>query len=160
MYNLSFIFTMLLLFFSFSSTNILVISQVYSQSSGLKITPTIVWSDNVDGIFSYCVFEGVVALDTNVDNVSRYCVDPSQNPSLQKLHAFTNDNIDTYQFDQIQTPRGAIKDGTNYSVCVTFAPSQNNAGYNGAESCQTFVNTIGSHPEEPLINLDDAARFF
>ncbi len=156
----SFNFMVILLIFSFFSANFLYVNQGYPQSSGLKITPIITWSDNVDGTFSYCVFEGVVALDTNVDNVDRYCQIPSDNPSLQKMYAFANDNIDTYELDQIQTPRGVIKDGTNYSVCVTFTPSQDNAGYNGAESCQTFVNKLGSHPEEPLLNLDSGATFF
>ena len=36
-----------------------------SQSGeGLEITPRVQWSENVEGTFSYCVYEGTVTLDS------------------------------------------------------------------------------------------------
>ena len=52
-----------------------------------------------------------------------------------------------------------FKEGAPYSVCATFAPQSQDAGFNTAESCQQFTNQKGDHPEEPFINLDGGVLF-
>lgn len=132
-----------------------IASPVYSQQSGgLKISPMVQWNDDVDGNFSYCVYEGVVTLDS-VNDPTPYCLNPSDNTSLENMFSKSGDGINTYNLDQIVTPRGLFKDGAPYSVCVTFFPSSQDVNYKSVETCQTFTNTPGSHIEEPFINLDE-----
>ena len=153
------IFMIVILLSSLLATSLVDVKQGYSSKSGLKITPTVRWSDNNEGNFSYCVYEGRVTLYTDLSNMQSFCLDPSADPSLKGMHAYANDNKDAYRLDQIQTPVGVIKDGANYSICAQFTPSQPNAGYNFAVGCQTFTNKLGSHIEYPFINLDLEAIF-
>jgi hypothetical protein len=138
----------------------LSVSPAQSQSGGgLEITPTVQWSENLEGTFSYCVYEGTVTLDS-VNDPQAFCIIPTSNSSFQNMQTSVNDNVDTYVLQQIETPAGLFKDGAPYSVCVVFAPfSTQDAGFNTAESCQQFTNKKGSHPEEPFINLDDGVLF-
>ena len=132
------------------------ITLVNSQSSGgLEITPSVQWSENVEGGFSYCVYEGTVTLDSTNDPQA-FCIVPNSDTSFENMQSLVDDGIDTYKMEPIQTPAGLFKDGAPYSVCVTFSPfSPQEAGFNTAESCQQFTNQRGDHPEEPFINLDD-----
>ena len=136
------------------------ITPVNSQSGeGLEITPSIQWSENLEGTFSYCVYEGTVTLDS-VNDPQAFCIVPTSNSSFQNMQTSVNDNVDTYVLQQIETPAGLFKDGAPYSVCVVFAPhSPQDAGYNTAESCQQFTNQRGDNPEEPFINLDEGVLF-
>ena len=132
------------------------ITLVNSQSGGgLEITPSVQWSENVEGGFSYCVYEGTVTLDS-VNDPQAFCIVPNSDTSFENMQSLVDDGIDTYMMEPIQTPAGLFKDGAPYSVCVTFSPfSPQEAGFNTAESCQQFTNQRGDHPEEPFINLDD-----
>ncbi len=132
------------------------ITLVNSQSGGgLEITPSVQWSENVEGGFSYCVYEGTVTLDSTNDPQA-FCIVPNSDTSFENMQSLVDDGIDTYKMEPIQTPAGLFKDGAPYSVCVTFSPfSPQEAGFNTAESCQQFTNQRGDHPEEPFINLDD-----
>ena len=127
-----------------------------SQSGeGLEITPSVQWSENVEGTFSYCVYEGTVTLDS-VNDPQAFCIVPTSDTPFENMQSLVDDGIDTYEMEPIQTPAGLFKDGTLYSVCVMFSPFlPQEAGFNTAESCQQFTNQKGDHPEEPLINLDD-----
>jgi hypothetical protein len=127
-----------------------------SQSGeGLEITPSVQWSENVEGGFSYCVYEGMVTLDS-ANDPQAFCIVPNSDTSFENMQSLVDDGIDTYKMEPIQTPAGLFKDGAPYSVCVTFSPfSPQEAGFNTAESCQQFTNQRGDHPEEPFINLDD-----
>lgn len=127
-----------------------------SQSGeGLEITPSIQWSENVPGGFSYCVYEGTVTLDS-ANDPQAFCIVPNAETPFENMQSLVDDNKDTYKMEPIHTPAGLFKDGAPYSVCVTFSPfSPQEAGFNTAESCQQFTNKKGDHPEEPLINLDD-----
>lgn len=131
---------------------------VYSQTGGLKISPIVQWSFDIDGVFSYCVYEGTVTLDS-VNDPQPFCIIPNDESSFENVFSNVNDGVDTYSLDQIETPRGLFKDGSPYSVCVALTPSSPNAGFNTAESCQTFTNKLGKHIEEPFINLDDGVFF-
>ena len=136
------------------------ITLVNSQSGeGLEITPSIQWRENLEGTFSYCVYEGTVTLDS-VNDPQAFCIVPTSDSSLQNMQTSVNDNVDTYVLNPIETPSGLFKDGAPYSVCVVFAPfSPQEAGFNTAESCQQFTNQRGDNPEEPFINLDDGVFF-
>ncbi|TVP40034.1 exported protein of unknown function [Candidatus Nitrosocosmicus arcticus] len=138
----------------------LSVSPAQSQSGGgLEITPTVQWRENLEGTFSYCVYEGAVTLDS-VNDPRAFCIVPASDSSFQNMQTSVNDNIDTYVLDQIEALPGLFKDGAPYSVCIVFAPfSPQDAGFNTAESCQQFTNKKGSHPEEPFINLDDGVLF-
>ncbi len=129
---------------------------VNSQSGGgLEITPSVQWSENVEGGFSYCVYEGTVTLDS-ANDPQAFCIVPNSDTSFENMQSLVDDGIGTYKMEPIQTPAGLFKDGAPYSVCVTFSPfSPQEAGFNTAESCQQFTNQRGDHPEEPFINLDD-----
>lgn len=37
---------------------------IYSQTGDLKISPIVQWSFDIDGVFSYCVYEGTVTCYT------------------------------------------------------------------------------------------------
>jgi hypothetical protein len=136
------------------------VTPVSSQSGeGLKITPSVQWSENVEGTFSYCVYEGTVTLDS-VNDPQAFCVIPTSDGSFDNMQSLVDDNIEIYEMTSIHTPAGLFKDGAPYSVCVTFYPfSSENAGFNSVSSCQQFTNKKGSHPEEPFINLDDGSFF-
>lgn len=135
------------------------INPVQAQSGGgLKITPSIQWSKNVEGTFSYCAYEGTVTLDS-VNDPQAFCIIPTSDTSFENMQSFVDDGIDTYQLKQIETPSGLFKDGAPYSICVTFTPQSQDSGFSTAESCQQFTNKKGSHPEEPFINLDAGTIF-
>lgn len=136
------------------------LAPVNSQSGeGLEITPSVQWSENVEGTFSYCVYEGTVTLDS-VNDPQAFCVIPTSDASFDNMRSLIDDNTEIYEMTSIQTPAGLFKDGAPYSVCVTFSPfSSQDAGFNTAESCQQFTNKKGSHPEEPFINLDEGSFF-
>ena len=137
----------------------LSIGPVQSQSGdGLEITPTVQWSQNLEGTFSYCVYEGTVTLDS-VNDPQAFCIIPTTDLSFANMQSFEDDGINTYDLNPIKTPAGLFKDGAPYSVCATFAPQSQDAGFNTAESCQQFTNKKGSHPEEPFINLDEGVLF-
>jgi hypothetical protein len=131
------------------------VTPVSSQSGdGLEITPGVQWSENVEGFFSYCVYEGTVTLDS-VNDPQAFCIVPTSDTPFERMQSFMDDGVDKYQMEQIETPPGLFKDGAPYSVCVTFSPfSPQDAGFNTVESCQQFTNKKGDHPEEPFINLD------
>ncbi|HYF98689.1 MAG TPA: hypothetical protein VD815_01215 [Candidatus Saccharimonadales bacterium] len=152
---------LLLCMISISITSILYsnsafVSTVYSQAGeGLEITPSIQWSDNVEGVFSYCVYEGTVTLDS-INDPQAFCIIPTSDTPFENMQSFVDDGIDTYTMEQIETPAGLFKDGAPYSVCVTFSPfSPQDSGFNLVESCQQFTNKKGDNPEEPFINLDE-----
>lgn len=136
------------------------VTLVNSQSGrGLEITPSIQWSENIDGQFSYCVYEGTVTLDS-VNDPQAFCIIPSSDTPFENMQSLVDDGIDTYEMEQIETPAGLFRDGAPYSVCAVFSPfSPQEAGFNSAESCQQFTNKKGSHPEEPFINLDEGVLF-
>ena len=137
----------------------LSIGPVQSQSGdGLEITPTVQWSQNLEGTFSYCVYEGTVTLDS-VNDPQAFCIIPTTDLSFANMQSFEDDGINTYDLNPIKTPAGLFKDGAPYSVCATFAPQSQDAGFNTTESCQQFTNKKGSHPEEPFINLDEGVLF-
>lgn len=150
----------------FSFTSILLMNAiasvtfVNSQSGrGLEITPSIQWSENIDGQFSYCVYEGTVTLDS-VNDPQAFCIIPSPDTPFENMQSLVGDGIDTYEMEQIETPAGLFKDGAPYSVCAPFSPfSPQEAGFNSVENCQHFTNKKGSHPEEPFINLDQGVFF-
>ncbi len=132
---------------------------VHSQSGGgLEITPTVQWRENLAGTFSYCVYEGIVTLDS-VNDPQAFCMIPTPDLPFQNMQAEVNDNIDTYQMNQIETPPGLFKDGAPYSVCVEFSPSSQDAEFTTAISCEQFTNQKGNNPEEPFINLDEGVLF-
>ena len=132
---------------------------VFSQSGGgLEITPSVQWSENLAGTFSYCVYEGTVTLDS-VNDPQAFCVIPTSDLPFQNMQADVDDGIDTYVMNQIETPQGLFKDGAPYSVCVVFTPSSQNAEFTTAESCELFTNQKGHSPEEPFINLDNGVLF-
>ena len=132
---------------------------VQSQSGGgLEITPAVQWSKDVEGTFSYCVYEGTVTLDS-VNDPQAFCVFPTSDLPFQNMRASLNDGNDPYVLEQIETPPGLFMDGAPYSVCVVFAPSSGDAGFTTAESCQQFTNQKGDNPEEPFINLDEGVLF-
>ncbi|KAA2283168.1 hypothetical protein [Candidatus Nitrosocosmicus sp. SS] len=128
------------------------------QGGGLQITPIVQWSENVEGMFSYCAYEGTVTLDS-LNDPQAFCVIPTAEVSFENMKAFVDDGIDNYELKKIETPSGLFKDGATYSICVAFTPQSQNAGFSTAESCQQFTNKKGSHPEEPFINLDDGVKF-
>jgi len=128
------------------------------RGGGLEITPSVQWSENVDGMFSYCAYEGIVTLDS-VNDPQAFCVIPTTDVSFENMESSVDDGINNYVLEQIETPSGLFKDGTPYSICVTFTPQSQNAGFSTVESCQQFTNKKGSHPEEPFINLDEGVKF-
>ncbi len=130
------------------------VGPAYSQSGdGLEITPVVQLSQNVEGSFSYCVYEGNVTLES-VNDPQPFCVIPTANLVFEKMQSFVDDGINRYELEQIETPAGLFKDGAPYSVCASFTPSSQEAGFNLVESCQQFTNKRGDNPEEPFINLD------
>ena len=69
----------------------LSISPVHSQTGGgLEITPTVQWSENLAGTFSYCVYEGSVTLDSTNDPQA-FCVIPTSDLPFQNMQAAEND---------------------------------------------------------------------
>ena len=111
----------------------LSISPVQSQSGGgVEITPSVQWNQNLEGTFSYCVYEGIVTLDS-VNDPQAFCVIPTADLSFENMQSFVDDGINTYELNQIQTPAGLFKDGAPYSVCVTFTPTSQDAGFNTVE---------------------------
>lgn len=153
---------LLLCFFSIASIlywNPVLVTPVQSQSGdGLEITPRVQWNENVEGIFSYCVYEGTVTLDS-VNDPQAFCIIPTANSPFENMQSVVNDGIDTYVLAKIETPPGLFKDGAPYSVCVTFAPLSTDAGFTTTENCQQFINQKGDNPEEPFVNLNDGVRF-
>jgi hypothetical protein len=141
----------------FTYTAVTVIP-VYAQNGGLRIAPVIKWTDNKDGHFNYCVYKGTVPLGTNIDNLEKYCLVGTEDPSLNNMYAYLDDGVDMYHLDGIVVPPNIIRDGQIYTVCVGFNP-QSAADFYIAESCQSFSNTQGSHVEMPLINLDRDACY-
>ena len=132
---------------------------LYSQSGGgLEITPSVKWSQNLAGTFSYCVYEGTVTLDSTNDPQA-FCVVPTSDLPVQNMQASVNDGIDTYVLNQIETPQGLFKDGAPYSVCIEFAPSLQNPEFTTAESCEQFINQKGHNPENPFVDLDEGVFF-
>ncbi len=137
----------------------LLVIPAHSQSGGgLEITPTVQWSKNMAGTFSYCAYEGTVTLDS-VNDPQAFCVIPTPDSPFQNMQAGINDGIDTYVLNQIEAPQGLFKDGAPYSVCIVFTPSSQNAEFTTAESCEQFTNQKGHNPEEPFINLDEGVLF-
>ena len=99
----------------------------------MEITPSVQWNQNLEGTFSYCVYEGIVTLDS-VNDPQAFCVIPTTDLSFENMQSFVDDGINTYELNQIQTPAGLFKDGAPYSVCVTFAPTSQDAGFNTVEA--------------------------
>ena len=153
--KLMFITLVVITLFTYTAVNVI---PVYAQNGGLRIAPVIKWTDNKEGHFNYCVYKGTVPLGTNIDNVKKYCIVATENPSLNNMYAYLDDDVDLYHLDDIVVPANVIRDGQAYTVCVGFNP-QSAADYYIAESCQTFYNTQGSHVETPLVNLDRDACY-
>ena len=155
MKNISLLVSVLSLASILSMNSIAPTTLVNSQSDeGLEITPSVQWSQNVEGDFTYCVYEGTVTLDS-VNDPQAFCI-PNTDTPVENIQSLVDDDIDTYKMEPIHTPAGLFKDGAPYSICVTFFPlSPQDAGFNTAESCQQVTNQKGDHPEEPFINLDD-----
>jgi hypothetical protein len=148
--KLVFIVLVIITLFTYTVVNVI---PVYAQNGGLRIAPVIKWTDNKEGHFNYCVYKGNVPLGANIDNIKKYCLVATENPSLNNMYAYLDDGVDMYHLDDIVVPPNVIRDGQQYTVCVGFNP-QSEADYSIAESCQSFYNTQGSHVETPLINLD------
>ena len=153
--KLVFIALVVITLFTYTAVNVI---PVYAQNGGLRIAPVIKWTDNKEGHFNYCVYKGTVPLGTNIDNVKKYCIVATENPSLNNMYAYLDDDVDLYHLDDIVVPANVIRDGQAYTVCVGFNP-QSEADYSIAESCELFYNTQGSHVETPLINLDRDACY-
>ena len=151
----AFIILVVITLFTYAAESVI---QVYAQNGGLRIAPVIKWTDNKEGHFNYCVYKGNVPLGTNIDNLKKYCLVATENPSLNNMYAYLDDGVDMYHLDDIVVPPNLIRDGQAYTVCVGFNP-QSEADYYIAESCQLFYNTEGSHVETPLINLDRDACY-
>jgi len=134
-------------------------NSAHSQSgSGLTITPTVQWSKNLAGTFSYCAYEGTVTLNS-VNDPQAFCVVPTSKLPFPNMQANVDDGIDQYELNQIVTPQGLFKDGAPYSICAVFTPSSQNAEFTTAEICQQFINQKGHYPEKPFINLDNGVLF-
>ena len=153
--KLVFIALVTITLFTYTAVNVI---PVYAQHGGLRIAPVIKWMDNKEGHFNYCVYKGNVPLGANIDNIKKYCLVTTENPSLNNVYAYLDDGVDMYHLDDIVVPPKVIRDGQQYTVCVGFNP-QSEADYSIAESCQSFYNTQGSHVETPLINLDRDACY-
>ena len=153
--KLMFIALVVITLFTYTAVNII---PVYAQNGGLRIAPVIKWTDNKEGHFNYCVYKGTVPLGTNIDNLKKYCLVATENPSLNNLYAYLDDGVDMYHLDDIVVPPNVIRDGQAYTICVGFNP-QSEADYSIVESCELFYNTQGSHVETPLINLDRDACY-
>ena len=151
------VFITLVVITLFTYSAVTVIS-VYAQNGGLRIAPVIKWTDNKEGHFNYCVYKGDVPLGANINNLKKYCLVATENPSLNNMYAYLDDDVNMYHLDDIVVPPNVIRDGQAYTVCVGFNP-QSEADYSIAESCQLFYNTEGSHVETPLINLDRDACY-
>ena len=66
-----------------------------SQSGeGLEITPSVQWSENVEGTFSYCVYEGTVTLDS-VNDPQAFCIVPTSDTPFENMQSLVDDGIDT-----------------------------------------------------------------
>ena len=131
------------------------INNVNSSSDGAAITPEVQWSNNVEGVLSYCVYEGIVTLDS-VNDPQAFCVIPTDDEPFESMHVNVNDDRDMYKLETIRLPDDVFVE--KYSVCVTFSPSSpQEAGFNIAERCQTFNFEDENRNEEPLINLDEGA---
>ena len=153
--KLLFIALLVTTLFTYTVVNVI---PVYAQNGGLRIAPVIKWTDNKEGHFNYCVYKGDVPLGTNIDNIKKYCLVATENPSLNNMYAYLDDDVNMYHLDDIVVPPNIIRDGQAYTVCVGFNP-QSEADYSIAESCELFYNTQGSHVETPLINLDRDACY-
>ena len=153
--KLVFIALVVITLFTYTAVNVI---PIYAQNGGLRIEPVIKWTDNEEGHFNYCVYKGNVPLGTNINNLKKYCLVATENPSLNNMYAYLDDGVDMYHLDDIVVPPNVIRDGQAYTVCVGFNP-QSEADYSIAESCQLFYNTEGSHVETPLINLDRDACY-
>ena len=153
--KLVFIALLVTTLFTYTVVNVI---PVYAQNGGLRIAPVIKWTDNKEGHFNYCVYKGDVPLGTNIYNIKKYCLVATENPSLNNMYAYLDDDVNMYHLDDIVVPPNVIRDGQAYTVCVGFNP-QSEADYSIAESCQLFYNTEGSHVETPLINLDRDACY-
>ncbi len=153
--KLVFIALVVITLFTYTVVNVI---PIYAQNGGLRIAPVIKWTDNKEGHFNYCVYKGNVPLGTNIDNLKKYCLVATENPSLNNMYAYLDDGVDMYHLDDIVVPPNVIRDGQSYTVCVGFNP-QSEADYSIAESCESFYNTQGSHVETPLINLDRDACY-
>ena len=153
--KLVFIVLVLTTLFTYTAVNVI---PVYAQNGGLRIAPVIKWTDNKEGHFNYCVYKGDVPLGANTDNIKKYCLVATENPSLNNMYAYLDDDVNMYHLDDIVVPPNVIRDGQAYTVCVGFNP-QSEADYSIVESCELFYNTQGSHVETPLINLDRDACY-
>ena len=155
--QIKFVFITLVVITLFTFTVVNVVP-IYAQNGGLRIAPVIKWTDNKEGHFNYCIYKGNVPLGTNIDNLKKYCLVATEDPSLNNMYAYLDDGVDMYHLNDIVVPPNVIRDGQAYTVCVGFNP-QSEADYLIAESCQLFYNTQGSHVETPLINLDRDACY-
>jgi len=153
--KLVFIALLVTTLFTYTVVNVI---PVYAQNGGLRIAPVIKWTDNKEGHFNYCVYKGDVPLGANIDNIKKYCIVATEDPSLNNMYAYLDDGVNMYHLDDIVVPPNVIRDGQAYTVCVGFNP-QSEADYSIAESCELFYNTQGSHVETPLINLDRDACY-
>ncbi|HEX5186657.1 MAG TPA: hypothetical protein VFV86_07175, partial [Nitrososphaeraceae archaeon] len=80
-----------------SINTIASISFVNAQSGeGLEITPSVQWSENVEGTFSYCVYEGTVTLDSTNDPEA-FCIVPTSDTPFENMQSLVNDGINTYE---------------------------------------------------------------
>jgi hypothetical protein len=75
--------------------NLPVIPAQSQSGGGFEITPTVQWGENLEGTFSYCVYEGTVTLDS-VNDPQAFCIVPTSNLPLQNVQSSVNDNVDTY----------------------------------------------------------------
>ena len=99
------------------------ITLVNSQSGeGLEITPSVQWSENLEGTFSYCVYEGTVTLDS-VNDPQAFCIVPTSDSSFENMQSLVDDGIDTYEMEPIQTPAGLFKDGAPSLSALCFPRS-------------------------------------
>jgi hypothetical protein len=134
-------------------------NKIYSQSDEPSITPVIQWTSDLEGTFSYCVYEGTVTLDS-VNDPQAFCIVPDETSSFEGMQVSANDDTDEYELVGQILPEDMFEYGALYSVCVVFAPfSPQDAGYDIAERCQTFNFEDNNLSEEPLINLDEGILF-
>ena len=133
------------------------INTVYSSSEGPFVTPVIQWSYNLEGVFSYCVYEGVVTLES-VNDPQAFCIIPTSDEPFENMQSTSNDDRNNYELTTQILPED-FDDTEEYTVCVTFSSTSKDIEDTIIEKCQTFNFEDNTQSQKPTINLDEAAEF-
>ena len=86
--KLVFIAIVVITMFTYSAVYVI---PVYAQNGGLRIAPVIKWTDNKEGHFNYCVYKGNVTLGANINNLKKYWLVSTENPSFNNTYAYLNE---------------------------------------------------------------------